>query len=297
MRFALELPTRLVDRPDEFLGVRAIAEMASAVEAAGLDAVHVSDHPYPPAQWVAAGGHHAMDPLVALTAAAAGTSSLQLITNIYVLAYRHPAVAAHGLGSLAVASGDRLVVGVGPGYLRAEFDGLEANHAHRGRLLDEALPRLLSVWRGEAGPHGNMAEPLPKVPPPVWIGGNSAAALRRTVELGQGWMPFPAPAALAAQTGTDALPDHATLAARIEALRGAWDAAGRMGSPVVCCAPFSHPFGRPGLRPAELIEDAAVMAEAGVSWLCLSLDAPSRAGWLENVQRVAEQVARPLARA
>src|SRR3954451_23364642 len=73
MRYSVGLPVDHVRYPDEFVTGDAIAEMAAAVEAAGLDAVFVTDHPAPDDRWLAGGGHHALEPLVALSFAAAPT--------------------------------------------------------------------------------------------------------------------------------------------------------------------------------------------------------------------------------
>jgi alkanesulfonate monooxygenase SsuD/methylene tetrahydromethanopterin reductase-like flavin-dependent oxidoreductase (luciferase family) len=81
VRYSVALPTDAVDRPGEFGSAAAVTEMAAAAEAAGFDACHVTDHPFPPARWVAEGGHHALDPLVALAVAAAATSRIGLHTT------------------------------------------------------------------------------------------------------------------------------------------------------------------------------------------------------------------------
>ena len=92
MRFSIQLPTDRVAAGDEFVGARAISEMARAVEAAGFDACFVTDHPFPNDRWLASGGHHALDPFVALSFVAAATTTLRVQTNIVVLGYRNPFV-------------------------------------------------------------------------------------------------------------------------------------------------------------------------------------------------------------
>ena len=71
VRFSVQLPTENVDAPEEFLTADAIGEMARAAEAAGFDACFVTDHPIPGTRWLAGGGHHSLDPFVALSVAAA----------------------------------------------------------------------------------------------------------------------------------------------------------------------------------------------------------------------------------
>src|SRR6478609_5793260 len=108
MRYSVGLPVDHVTMADEFVTGDAIAEMAAAVEAAGLDAVFVTDHPAPDERWLAGGGHHAQEPMVALAFAAAATRRVMLHTHVYVAAYRNPFLAAKGVATLrhAVAIGD-----------------------------------------------------------------------------------------------------------------------------------------------------------------------------------------------
>ncbi|MER5181656.1 TIGR03619 family F420-dependent LLM class oxidoreductase [Streptomyces sp. NPDC002896] len=295
MRWSLALPTDLVDRGEEFGTAQAITEMAAALEAAGADACHVSDHPYPPASWVAQGGHHTLDPLVTLTCAAAATRRLILHTNILVLGYRHPVLAAHSLATLdALTGGGRLIVGTAVGYLEPEFDALGADFHRRGARLDEAIATMKDAWAGAEGKHGNVLRPLPatRPHPPLWLGGNSKAAIRRAVASAQGWMPFPARGGFAAAVRTVELADLADLRRGIASLRAAADAAGREEPIDICCAPFTHPHHRDRFEPRLLVEEAARMRELGVTWMSLRLPAPSRAGYLENVERFGAEVLR-----
>ena len=95
MRFSIQLPTDKVESPEEFVTGAAVAEMARAIEGAGFDACFVTDHPFPSDRFVQeAGGHHALDPFVALSFAAAATERLRLQTHILVLPYRNPFHAA-----------------------------------------------------------------------------------------------------------------------------------------------------------------------------------------------------------
>ncbi len=294
MRWSVALPTEQVERGAEFVSAEAISEMAGALEAAGVDACHVTDHPYPPESWVAAGGHHALDPLVALSFAAAATRRLRLHTNVYIAAYRHPVLAAHGIATLDALSGGRLIVGLAVGYLETEFAALGVDYRRRGALLDEAIATMVSGWGGAPGPHGNVLRPLPaaRPRPPLWFGGNSAAAIRRVVAAGDGWLPFPASRGLAKATGTAPMTDLDDLKRSIGELRAAAQRAGRTDPIDVCCTPFSHPHHRALLDPPRLTQEAGRMAELGVTWLSVRLPAPSRAGYLENVERFGAEVVR-----
>jgi probable F420-dependent oxidoreductase len=195
--YSLELPTQRVEAVTEFVTADAIADVARVAEANGFAAVHVTDHPAPDAKWLDHGGHHALDPFVALSFAAAATTDVKLLTNVYIAAYRNPFLGAKSIQSLQVLSGGRLIVGVAAGYLKPEFKALGIDFDNRGALLDEALDVLGKVLTGEdvAYEGGSFAargvrlSPVPPAPP-IWVGGNSKPALRRAVSRAQGWAPF-----------------------------------------------------------------------------------------------------------
>lgn len=292
LRWSLALPTEQVEHGPDLVSAPAVAEMAVALEAAGVDACHVTDHPYPPAEWVAAGGHHALDPLVTLAVAATATSRLLLHTNAYIAAYRHPVLAAHGIATLDAMSGGRVILGLASGYLRPEFESLGVEFHERGVRLDAAVAAMKDAWRGLPGARGNVLRPVPvsRPHPPIWFGGNSPVVIRRVVATGQGWMPFPASAGLARAVRTSELADHGGLARAISSLRTAAEVAGRTEPIDICCAPFSHPHHLARLEPERLLDEAATLRALGVTWLSIRLAAPSRSGYLENVQRFATEV-------
>ena len=100
VQISYRLPTHRVELGDVFLSPGVIGDLASAAEAVGFGAVFTTDHPFPGDAWLAHGGHHALDPLVALSFAAAATSRIRLHTNLFVLAYRNPFMAAKGVATL-----------------------------------------------------------------------------------------------------------------------------------------------------------------------------------------------------
>jgi probable F420-dependent oxidoreductase len=196
--FSLELPTQRVDAVSEFVTAEAISEIARVAEASGFRAVHATDHPAPDAKWLDHGGHHALDPFVALSFAAAATTDVNLLTNVYIAAYRNPFLGAKSIQSLAVLSGGRLILGTAAGYLKPEFNSLGIDFDNRGALLDEALDVLGKVLTGDDvayqgtsfAARGVRLYPVPATAPPIWVGGNSKPAVRRAVTRAQGWAPF-----------------------------------------------------------------------------------------------------------
>jgi len=293
VQYSVALPTDQVHLGPEFITARAIAEMASAVESAGFSACHVTDHPFPPADWVSGGGHHALDPLVTLSAVAAVTSQLRLHTNVFVPAYRNPFIAAKAISTLDAISGGRVILGVAAGYLAPEFAALGARFEGRGEALDAALAAMKLAWTGQPvvadgrgwSARGNEMLPVPaSLPhPPIWIGGNSRAARSRAVAAGQGWAPFPASPGLARAVRTAQLRDVGDLRAALADLRAEVERRGRTEPLEICAVPFSHPHWRPRLDPPALLAEAAELGELGVTWLSVRLPAPSLTAFLDNV--------------
>jgi alkanesulfonate monooxygenase SsuD/methylene tetrahydromethanopterin reductase-like flavin-dependent oxidoreductase (luciferase family) len=93
------------------------------VEDAGLDACAITDHPFPVLDDTRT-GHHSLDPFAAAGAIAAATSRMMVHLNLVVLPYRSPFVVANAAATVDLLSGGRLILGIGAGYLRAEFAGL-----------------------------------------------------------------------------------------------------------------------------------------------------------------------------
>jgi probable F420-dependent oxidoreductase len=143
-----------------------------------------------------------------LSAVAARTTSLRLGTNVYLLGLRHPFVTARGFATLDWLSGGRVLLGVGAGWLRAEWQALGIDPASRGARLDEAITVCRRLWTEETvahdGPHFAFPEvafePKPvQRPIPIHVGGQSAAALRRAARLGDGWIGLSEPPEVVAE--------------------------------------------------------------------------------------------------
>lgn len=277
LRFTITLP-------DELDGV---ADAARAVEAAGFSAGNVYDHPYPSPEWLANGGHHAPDPFVTLSFAAAATQRLRLHTNILVAAYRHPILAAHAVATLDALSGGRVILGVAVGYLEAEFTALGVDFHRRGALLDESIEAMRAAWAGPLWP-----KPVTQPRPPIWFGGNSKAAIRRVVTVGNGWMPFPASVEAAEAVRTSPMADIDALTRSVEELRVAAEAAGRTDVIDVCATPFTHPAWKRTLEPERLLDEAAKLESIGVTWLSIRLNTRSRDAFFEEVDRFGREVIR-----
>jgi probable F420-dependent oxidoreductase len=285
MKVSLLLPTDHVHALDEFITAAAIADIAQAAEAAGFDAVNATDHPFPGDEWMATGGHHALDLFVTLAFAAAHTTTLRLHTNLTVVPYRAPGIWAKSVASLDQLSGGRTIIGVGAGYQEVEFEALGVDFARRNELTDEGLAAVTAIWSG-GSVGGNTALPRPAQHPrpPLWVGGNSRRAMRRAVDLADGWCPVPNPKALASRRRTAGLETTEDLRARVEELRAYADSVGRTG-------PFELPFMPFSGRPADhaqastdqFVREVEELAGIGVTYLVAGVVAATRDEYLAEV--------------
>ena len=296
MRFTIGLPTDHVAQADEFVTGEAVMECARVAEDAGFDACFVTDHPAPDIKWLEGGGHHALDPFVALSFAAAATTRLRVQTHILVLPYRNPLLTAKSVLSLDVLSDGRVILGVAPGYLKPEFAALGVDFDERNELTDEAIDVMRRLWTdGQIEVEGRnfrtrgttMRPPTPQRPhPPIWVGGNSTAAIRRAAERGQGWVPFPNPPGVRA-VRTPALTNLDELGRRIGVLREHAAAIGRTEPIDICFSPFSS-----GVRAMR--EEVDALEALGVTWMVLGAgNATTRAAWIDGARRIADGVIAP----
>lgn len=170
---------------------------ARAVERLGYDSIWVGDHavfprtvestypynesgrsPFDPDQPL-------FEPLTLLAYLAARTERIALGISVLVLPMRHPALVGKMLANLQSLSRGRVMLGVGAGWMREEFDLLGADFAARGAATDGYIEELRRLWRGDVPEIG--FQPRPEPPPPILVGGASGPALRRAARLGDGW--------------------------------------------------------------------------------------------------------------
>ncbi|WP_445548346.1 MULTISPECIES: LLM class flavin-dependent oxidoreductase [unclassified Frankia] len=165
-------------------------DLLGRAQAAGLDHVVVADH-------VSFYGGRGFDGLVSATAALTSNDDLPVLLGVYQLALRHPMTVARQLASVSQLAPGRLILGVGVGGEdRSEPLNCGVDPSTRGRRLDESLRVLRALASGEAVDHsGEFFElkdarvlPAPQPRIPIVIGGSSAAAVRRTVRFGDGWL-------------------------------------------------------------------------------------------------------------
>jgi probable F420-dependent oxidoreductase len=195
MKFGLVVPNR---GPGAVENIRTVPPIA---EALGFDSVWVTDHVIGVRSFQPVYGSEWLEALTSLAYLASSTSTIRLGIGVMVAPYRDPVMAAKIIATIDVLSDGRVDVGVGAGWSRSEFHALGAGERFetRGKFTDEALDVMLRCWEGgEFGWSGEFVEfrrmefaptPTQRPHPPVWVGGNTAPALRRTARVGDVWHP------------------------------------------------------------------------------------------------------------
>lgn len=299
MKFSMGIPLGDIT-PGEFQTAQGVAEMGRALEAAGIHACYVTDHPAPSAEWLHSGGlgHDALDPFAALAFVAGVTTKLLLQTNIVVLPYRNPFITAKAAATVQVLSGGRFILGTAPGYQKGEFEALGVDFHKRGAIMDEALDTIRMAWAGGAvvkegrsfNAAGNEPRPVPNPMVPIWIGGGSDAAVKRAARAGDGWCPFfsdPRMSKVNQEAGVQSIEHLRERLAQIGEMRAQF---GRSGPFDVELGPRETPgYGKPG-KVQQYIDIVGALGEAGVTWVTVEAPHPSRQAYLENIQWFGEEV-------
>ena len=276
-----------------------IRSTAVRAEALGYDSVWVSDHVVVPHANVVNFGETIFDPLVTLGVVAGATSRVRLGTTVLIVPYRNAVVTAKMISSLDALSGGRVVFGIGAGWVAAESAMLGVPFAERGAMTDEYLQAMQELWTARApsfsGTYTQFSgltfepKPVQKPHPPIWVGGHSRAALRRTAQFGAAWHPIN-------------LPPAELRAGRAE-LEQLCQARGRSAAPAIALrndvrvlrpgqsVPASAHGGRVlAGEPAALIEQIAELADCGVEHLVLEFLAADGRELDEQMSTFAERV-------
>lgn len=285
-----------------FLETEQLVEIAPIAEANGFDGLYVSDHllyprdlrspyprsPYETGQPIWSPETPWPDPWCLISAMAAVTKTIKFTTGVYVAPARDLMTVTKLVGTAAVLSRDRVVLGVGAGWCEEEFNITGQPFHDRGKRLDDMIPALRSLlrpgWVEYHGSHFDVApvqiSPAPQEPVPIVVGGYSAAAVRRATELGDGWV----------FSVGGLLPPEQSLA-EIARVRQARRNTGRAESPFTIYS--SAPQHTPDL--IRRFEDAGVTDWVSLSWQVAEQRSDrsfqsSLRHKIEAVERYAEQV-------
>jgi probable F420-dependent oxidoreductase len=180
-------------------GTTELVRVAKACDRAGFFYIAACDHVAVPRSHAAAMSTVWYDPIATLAFLAAATKHVRLMSYVWIPAYRHPLMTAKAFLTLDALSGGRVILGCGAGHLEAEFAALGVDFTRRGALMDEALDLVTKAFLDEYPSHdgptwpvhdlGLRPRPVQQPRPPIWIGGNTPAALRRAAAKGDGWVP------------------------------------------------------------------------------------------------------------
>jgi probable F420-dependent oxidoreductase len=271
-----------------------LAGLARACDAAGFDGIAISDHlihpekletPYPYTEDGAPRWKPFTDwpdPLVAIAAMAAVTERLRFYTSVYVLPLRNPLQVAKTVATVSALSGGRVVLGVGAGWMREEFRGMEQPFEGRGRRMDEMIDVLRKLWTqpGYVEHHGELFDfpplemrPAPAGPVPIFVGGFSPPALRRAAVRGDGWI--------------SDLHSTSELRALIAKLRALREQGPRAGEPISVLAAATDVHTLDGYRR---LEEAGVTHAQTLPWTLYGLRGATLAERREGIARFADDV-------
>ena len=189
-----------------------LLQFAKSVESLGFHSIWASDHVVLPIEetglypytddgrFTAKPEDPQLDAFVLLSFIASHTSKIKIGTSVLIAPYRNPVLQAKMLASLDVLTDGRVICGLGVGWWKEEFDALRAPFKDRGIATDEYIQIFKTLWkddkpefRGKTYQFSDIAFfPKPKQKPngiPIWIGGHTNRAIRRTVKYGDGWHP------------------------------------------------------------------------------------------------------------
>ena len=291
----------------------AITTLARRAEALGFDSIFVTDRllipvrsasPYP---YSATGAFPLgpdepwLEPLTAVTYLATVTERISVGTSVLVIPYRNPVFTAKALATADYLSGGRVILGAGIGWWREEFAGLGVPFEERAARTVEYLNIMKEIWTkprvafqgrfarvAEAG--GVRPHPVQRPHIPIWIGGHGDGALRRVVQVGDGWHP------LGLRPPVALYPPE--MAAAVRRLRDMAAAAGR--DPKTITITFKGPLrfdpaaGRERTpltgSPAQIADDLGAYVDAGVEHFVLDFSVPTVPEMLDVLARVAADV-------
>tara|TARA_X000000368_G_scaffold184103_1_gene145406 strand:- start:248 stop:1192 length:945 start_codon:yes stop_codon:yes gene_type:complete len=203
--YGIQLPIQtltqtLVDPWEKEAGPDELVMVAQVAESSGLDFVGVCDHvAIPNDDYSAHMTTTWYDPIATLSWIGASTEKINLLSVVWIAAYRHPLLSASSFGTLAHLSNGRVILGLGAGHVKGEFDALNIDFSKRGSILDESIDAIKTTFMNEYATHEGTHFSFesvgvgPKSPAkelPIWIGGSGPAAWRRVGKRGDGYIPM-----------------------------------------------------------------------------------------------------------
>jgi len=266
-------------------GPQRVLDLAKAIEDLGYDEIAAFDHvvmghPGEGRFTIYPANMPILEALMLLANVAAVTERVSLSTEVLVLPQRQPVLVAKQISTLDTLSNGRVRLGIGVGWQDSEYDALEADFHTRGKRMDEAIDLMRTYWEGGrieySGEHYNSHDMgMEPVSPqgagiPLWIGGDSRAALRRTAQKGDGWM-------------ASGVSDERALECMTEIRRRAEEDFGRdpdsIGMQLMLAPPPRTDADKGFYKDLDAIgERAAVVKALGFDWASVNVTAMFQAG-------------------
>jgi probable F420-dependent oxidoreductase len=273
----------------DFDPVEKMINLAQIAESAGVESVWTFEHAIIPMEYESKYPYTAdgrmgavpetaiIDPLIALAAIAGATKTIRLGTGVNILSQVNPLMMAKQAAALDYVSGGRLMLGLGIGWLKEEFDAMGTPFERRGERFDDYVVAMKKVWTGEVVEHksdfidwhGFKSYPLPAQKPhlPIIIGGNKGKAFERIAKVGDGWF--------APSVFPEELPPY------LEQLKAACEAEGRNPDEIEITAMWAM---QGGLDTIKQFEDM------GVSRLNIPLQVMGQGPVIDNVKRLGDDI-------
>jgi probable F420-dependent oxidoreductase len=299
MRFMVEYPLGLDDQGEAWSTPSSMVAVAQALEAAGIDAIALTDHPAPSKKWLEHGGHATIDPFVGLGFLAAVTTKLRLMTSLIVVPYRNPLLLAKSMTAVDVVSGGRTIYVLGTGYLRSEFLALGVEFDERNALFDEAIEVAKGIWSSDElhfeGRHftaiGQTMFPAPvqEPHPPLWLGGNAKVVRDRVARWGQGWAPMLGGGVRTNTARTVAITTDEDFAVALEDLGRRLEGHGRSLADIDVTGSIAAT--RVGLAdPGAYVDGLGRLASMGVTWTNATVMRPNLGETLDAIASFGAEV-------
>ena len=276
------------------ISARQLVDISRSAEEAGFDSVWATDHIIMPAELREPYGQ-LLEPLITLASVAAATDELWVGTSCIVLAQRNPILLAKQAAALDVFSKGRVILGLGAGWAKPEFRFLNADFETRGRVMDESIRLMRSLWKDDVvnfeGEFFRVKDAIFLPKPvrrdiPVWIGGNGPTAIRRTIALGDGWHPV-GPEVELFRRGAERI--RRSKRAATLSMRMTTDL--RKKRPPYAGANNERRTAVSG-SPAEIRKEIDAYVEAGLEYYCASINHPSAADIVADLKLFSAEVIR-----
>lgn len=270
--------------------------IARRAEELGYDMIAVPEHFLIPAEHVELSGSHYFHAASAQAYLAGATEKILVNSCIAILPLQNPIITAKALATIDWLSSGRMIATFGVGWLQREFELLGVPWRERGRRANEYLAAIIELWtsdspcfEGEFVSFRDVAfEPKPYQKPhlPIWMGGDSDAALKRAARFATGWWPFLTPPEEIAGRIDFIKSQPSYRGGEFEVVYGLSTSRVGKGHKVI-----DDPRARPGMSEQELVDRLNWLAEQGVTMSSVPIPAVAGAeAYLEHAQWVIETI-------